>query len=220
MSRRPDSKVVALDAYRPSSPAIDGPTRPEDVAALVRVAHGALAAMRDVLNRMRAVAVLGAQERLSIAGREAVRGHLSRLADELDRLAYDTELDGMVPLDGSFAAGLSLRLDGRTVSVALPAATARALGLTTEALGVAGDVQPALACIERAIEVVSTRHGELSVLLHRLGGATRAITDAQTASEVAQRSTEQIKRQASTALTAQAPAIKGTLVRFPTPPSP
>lgn len=220
MTRGADSKVVDLDAYRwPASPA-KGPMQAADAAALVLTGLGALSAIRATLNRMRRVAALGTGAGLTAAGREALRAHLGRLAETIGRLAHDTELDGMPPLDGSFETGLAVQLAGRMIEAAIPAATAEALGLTPETLAVGRDGHPATAAVDRAIELVTTRQVALSGLLQQLDPARGArIFDPTAATEATRASRAEILHQPEKALVAQAQALDGKLVPFARRPS-
>ena len=231
MARRPDRKIVDLDAHRLAhrdarSLAV-AQLQAEGVAASLQTIVGALQDIRLVLQRMRALALLAAHDGVSAAERHAIQVRLNQLAETVDQIAADARRR----TDGSGAADLPLHVGAdalEAIALTLAALTPAALGLIRggqgERLSVGDDVQSALAvsALEAALETVSTYHAELGalvvgfgVLSENLAAVRSRITDAESAAVLTTLLKAQILRQPAAALLAQAHAMQGILLRFP-----
>jgi flagellin len=75
-----------------------------DGISLSQTAEGALASVTDSLQRMRELAVQSANSTNSASDRAALQNEVSQLAAEIDRVATQTQFNGLNLLDGSFTA--------------------------------------------------------------------------------------------------------------------
>jgi flagellin len=102
-----------------------------DGISLAQVAEGGLSGVNDALQRMRELAVQSANSTNSSSDRAALQQEVSQLEAEIDRVATQTQFNGLNLLDGSFAAqqfqvGANA---GQTISVSsIPSARTSALG--------------------------------------------------------------------------------------------
>jgi flagellin len=108
-----------------------------DGISLTQTAEGALSAISDNLQRIRELAVQSANATNSSADRAALQQEVAQLVSEIDRVAAQTEFNGIKLLDGSFSSqqfqvGANA---GQTISISnIQAATQTALGLSSGAV--------------------------------------------------------------------------------------
>jgi len=120
-----------------------------DGISLAQIADGALASVTDDLQRMRELAVQSANATNSSSDRAALQQEVSQLETEIDRVATQTQFNGINLLDGSFTAqqfqvGAN---SGQTIAISsIASARASALGvyqgfnLTSQSIGTASNV--------------------------------------------------------------------------------
>jgi flagellin len=123
-----------------------------DGISLSQTAEGALASVSDNLQRMRELAVQSANATNSASDRAALQQEVSQLSSEIDRVATQTQFNGINLLDGTFSAqqfqvGANA---GQTITVAaIASARTSALGqfqgftLTNQSLGTASSTPAA-----------------------------------------------------------------------------
>jgi flagellin len=75
-----------------------------DGISLAQVADGGLSGVNDALQRMRELAVQSANSTNSASDRAALQQEVSQLQAEIDRVATQTQFNGLNLLDGSFTA--------------------------------------------------------------------------------------------------------------------
>src|SRR5436305_9261640 len=124
-----------------------------DGISLAQVAEGGLGGVNDALQRMRELAVQSANSTNSSSDRAALQQEVSQLETEIDRVATQTQFNGLNLLDGSFTAqqfqvGANA---GQTITVSsIASARASALGvyqgfnLVTQPIGTANNTPQAL----------------------------------------------------------------------------
>jgi len=124
-----------------------------DGISLSQVAEGALGSVTGNLQRMRELAVQSANATNSASDRVALQQEVAQLATEIDRVATQTQFNGLSLLDGSFTAqqfqvGANA---GQTITVSsIASARATALGvyqgfnLTSQSIGTASNTAQAL----------------------------------------------------------------------------
>lgn len=77
-----------------------------DGISLAQTTEGALGKIGDMLQRMRELAVQAGNATNSASDREALQLEVKQLADEIDRVAKQTNFNGQKVLDGSFAGAV------------------------------------------------------------------------------------------------------------------
>src|SRR5947208_9065145 len=107
-----------------------------DGISLAQTAEGALSSVSDNLQRMRELAVQSANATNSASDRAALQQEVSQLSSEIDRVATQTQFNGINLLDGTFTAqqfqvGANA---GQTITVAgIASARTSALGISYSA---------------------------------------------------------------------------------------
>lgn len=72
-----------------------------DGVSVIETAEGALTEVHSILNRMRELAVQSANDTHAPEDREAIQSEIDSLTAEVDRIARDTQFNGVYLLDGS-----------------------------------------------------------------------------------------------------------------------
>ncbi len=101
-----------------------------DGISIAQVSEGALGEVTNALQRMRELAVQSANDTNSATDRASLQKEVSQLAQEISRIATQTQFNGKSLLDGSFGTG-SFQVGayaGQTISFAIGNAQASAIG--------------------------------------------------------------------------------------------
>ena len=197
-----------------------------DAISMLQTADGALNEVADMLQRMRELGTLAQNDTYSTAQRVAMNDEFAQLQSEIDRIADNTQWNGMNLLDGTggnwgggslftFQIGANA---GQTISVAIAGMGIASLGISAVSIGTVTDARDAVTALDDAISVLNTRRSVLGSVINRLTHAVDNLTNvSQNATESRSRVTDtdyatatselartQIIQQAATAILAQA----------------
>ncbi len=197
-----------------------------DAISMLQTADGALNEVSDMLQRMRELGTLAQNDTYSTAQRVALNDEFSALQSEIERVAENTQWNGMNLLDGtggSWGGGSAFTFQiganaNQTITVAVPGMGTATLGISAVSIGTVADAQDAVTALDDAISVLNTRRSVIGSAINRLtytvenldnisqnaqmSRSTVADTDyAKATSELAR---AQILQQAGTAMLAQA----------------
>ena len=197
-----------------------------DAISMLQTADGALNEVADMLQRMRELGTLAQNDTYSTSQRVAMNDEFVQLQSEIDRIADNTQWNGMNLLDGTggnwgggsqfaFQVGANA---GQTISVAIPGMGVASLAISMVSIGTVEEAQLAVSALDGAISVLNTRRSVLGSVINRLTHAVDNLTNvSQNASESRSRVTDtdyatatselartQIIQQAATAILAQA----------------
>ena len=197
-----------------------------DAISMLQTADGALNEVADMLQRMRELGTLAQNDTYSTAQRVAMNDEFAQLQSEIDRIADNTQWNGMNLLDGTggnwgggslftFQVGANA---GQTISVAIAGMGIASLGISVVSIGTVTDARDAVTALDDAISVLNTRRSVLGSVINRLTHAVDNLTNvSQNATESRSRVTDtdyatatselartQIVQQAATAILAQA----------------
>ena len=197
-----------------------------DAISMLQTADGALNEVADMLQRMRELGTLAQNDTYSTAQRVAMNDEFTQLQSEIDRIADNTQWNGMNLLDGTggnwgeeslftFQVGANA---GQTISVVVPDMSTSSLNIDTLTIGTVTDARDAVTALDDAISVLNSRRSVLGSVINRLTHAVDNLTNvSQNASESRSRVTDtdyatatselartQIIQQAATAILAQA----------------
>jgi len=197
-----------------------------DAISMLQTADGALNEVNDMLQRMRELGTLAQNDTYSTAQRVAMNDEFAQLQSEIDRIADNTQWNGMNLLDGTggnwgggslftFQVGANA---GQTISVAIAGMGIASLGISAVSIGTVTDARDAVTALDDAISVLNTRRSVLGSVINRLTHAVDNLTNvSQNATESRSRVTDtdyatatselartQIIQQAATAILAQA----------------
>jgi len=201
-----------------------------DGVSLARTSEAALGEVGESLGRMRELAIQASNDTLSESDRAAIQDEFVQLSSEIDRVASDTEFNGVHLLDGSeVAVSIQAGTDASAaVDVDLARVTAADLGLDDEDLSSAAGAAASLEDIDAALETVSSARADFGVSVDRLEssyrsvGATKEslestesrIRDVDVAVESARLAHAQILQEGAGALFTQANASSAAAAQF------
>jgi flagellin len=192
-----------------------------DGISMIQTADGALSNISDALQRMRELAVQGANETNGTDEWKNIDTEMQALNTEIGRIASDTKFNGNALLTAAGGAkDIQVGADSTqkiTVSFGkntdYAALSASAITVTSAATGAA-----AITAIDNALKALNTERSSLGTAQNRMGyaisnlatsienqsAAKSRITDTDYASETSKLSRAQILQQAGTAMLAQA----------------
>ena len=195
----------------------------QDGISMLQTAEGGLSETQNILQRMRELAVQGANDTLTTADRANISDELNALSSEIDRIASNTEYNTKSLLGGGLSSGVTFQVGanaGQTVNVTVGTATASALtvGSTSISVDSAANASTTIGNIDSAIAAVSNSRSKLGASINRLqhtitnlgvqaeniDAARSRVADLDMAKEVVNLSKSQILSQSSTAMLAQA----------------
>ena len=198
----------------------------QDGINLVQTADGALGEVHSILQRMRDLAVQGANDTNNVDSRKAIKAEADELGKELDRITNGTNFNGIDLLKGgtsNFQVGaggttndtIAVTLADVATSVGTLSGAAGATGFDVTANGAA---QTTITTIDTALTKISTDRAGLGAAQNRLNHAMNIanvsaqnlaasqshITDTDMAQEMVNYTKTNILSQAGTAMLAQA----------------
>ena len=199
-------------------------TNAQDGISLIQTAEGALNETQSILQRMRELAVQAANDTNVSVDRNALQAEVAQLIDEIDRIAQNTEFNGMKLLKGDFkddANALKFHVGanaGQNIKVKLNDMQAAALQVNNVDISEQDKADQAITTIEKAIQEVSKERSNLGAYQNRLEhtianldntaenlqAAESRIRDVDMASQMVDYSKDVILQQAAQAMLAQA----------------
>jgi flagellin len=197
----------------------------QDAISMMQTAEGGLNETQNILQRMRELAVQGANDTLTTADRDSIKSELEQLSSEIDRIARGTEFNTIKLLSGGTisSSGLTFQVGanaGQVVNLTLSTADATTLTVGAGALSVdtAANASTTISNIDKALAAISTSRGKVGAYINRLqhtianlgvqseniSAAKSRIMDLDMAKEVVHMSKAQILSQSATSMLAQA----------------
>ncbi|WP_346207719.1 flagellin Hag [Caldifermentibacillus hisashii] len=193
----------------------------QDGISLIQTAEGALNETHAILQRMRELAVQGANDTNVKEDRDAIQEELNQLMSEIDRIANTTEFNTQNLLNGSFSGTFQIGAnDGQNINISISDMSTKGLSLTANLVSVSshGAASAAISQVDAAIELVSKQRSKLGATQNRLdhtinnlGTASENLTAAESrirdvdmAKEMMEQTKNSILSQASQAMLAQA----------------
>ena len=191
-----------------------------DGISLAQTADGGLSTATDALQRMRELAVQGANGTNTTEDSASLDAEYQALALEVTRISTDTKFNGTSVL-GSTAAAVAIQVganSGQTITIGASHLDTIATAVTGGALTTAALSTTALGLIDTALTNVNTLRADLGAAQNRMGyavsnlqisvenqsAAKSRIMDTDFAAETANLSRSQVLQQAGTAMVAQA----------------
>ena len=190
-----------------------------DGISLIQTADGALSNISDALQRIRELAVQGANETNGTDEWSNIDTEIQALNTEIQRIATDTKFNGTAVLSSSQTTkDIQIGADsGQKITVTFHADTEYA-GMTISAITSASTAASALDKVDSALKALNTERASLGTAQNRMGyainnlnssienqsAAKSRIMDTDFAAETAKLTRSQILQQAGTAMLAQA----------------
>ncbi len=197
----------------------------QDAINMLQTAEGGLNETEVILQRMRELAVQGANDTLTVSDRNNITDELQALSKEIDRIANTTQFNTKVLLAGGTAAtaGFTFQVGGNSnqwLNVIIDTANAMALGVHVTNISVdnAYNASTTIANLDDAIAKVSAFRSKLGANINRLehtianlnvqaenmAASESRIRDLDMAKEASSLTRNQILAQSSQAMLAQA----------------
>ncbi|MBA2877255.1 flagellin [Anoxybacillus kamchatkensis] len=192
----------------------------QDGISLIQTAEGALNETHAILQRMRELAVQGANDTNTTADRDEIQKEIDQLVSELDRIGNTTEFNTQKLLSGGitntiFQIGANI---SQTITIAINDMRANALGVDSLTVDTNANANNAISAIDQAISRVSSERSKLGAIQNRLehtinnlGTAAENLTAAESrirdvdmAKEMMEFTKNNILTQAAQAMLAQA----------------
>ncbi|GGI16515.1 flagellin Hag [Gottfriedia solisilvae] len=198
----------------------------QDAISLIQTAEGALNETHSILQRMRELAVQGANDTNVTTDRTAITNEYTELANEVNRISAQTEFNTQKLLDGNPAVattGLNFQIGantGQTLNLKIGAMDSASLKVDTGSvqLDTNANATAGIAKLDTAIETVSAERSKLGANQNRLEhtinnlgtsaenltAAESRIRDVDMAKEMMEFTKNNILTQAAQAMLAQA----------------
>ncbi len=196
----------------------------QDGISMLQTAEGGLNETQNILQRMRELAVQGANDTLTTADRTNIQDELNQLSSEIDRISSNTDFNTTKLLNGGIATGgVTFQVganSGQTINVTVGTATASALTVGSGSITVdsAANASTTITNLDTAIARVSNERSKLGAYINRLShtitnlgvqseninAAKSRIQDLDMAREVVNMSKSQILSQSATSMLSQA----------------
>jgi flagellin len=191
----------------------------QDGISLIQTAEGALNETHDILQRMRELAVQGANDTNTTDDRDQIQKEMDQLLSEIDRISNNTQFNTQTLLDGNLSVTFQVGANaGQIITFGIGAMSSGAL--TLNGLTVVDNVNAStsIASIDDAIKAVSGERSKMGALQNRLEhtinnlntssenltSAESRIRDVDMAKEMMTQSKSGILAQAAQAMLAQA----------------
>ena len=168
---------------------------------------------------MRELAVEAANGTLNLADRASLDSEFQALNDEIERVADQTEFNGISLLNSASTVSIQVGVDsGQTIDITTADLQTAALGTAGLDVTLSANASTALGALDAAIDAVVTQRGAFGASQNRLQSAMRSIAtnsenlagaesrirDVDVASETAELTKNRILQQAAASVLAQA----------------
>ena len=141
---------------------------------MIQTAEGALTEVHDMLNRMVTLSTQAANGTYTSTDAQKIQDEVNALVDEIDRIATNSNFNGMKLLDGSIStSGSSIALQigsssAETLSVGVSSMNSAGLAINSLVVTTVASANAAIDTINSAIEAVSVQRSKLGALQNRL----------------------------------------------------
>ena len=147
----------------------------QDTINMLQTAEGALNETQSILQRMRELAVQGANDTLTASDRSNIKDELDQLSSEINRIAQTTSFNTLTLLNGGTAAtsGFTFQIGAnanQTLVVKFDTADAKALTVLTTQISVdtAANASTTIATLDSAISKLGDFRSNLGSVINRL----------------------------------------------------
>ncbi|MGG3738361.1 flagellin [Aeribacillus pallidus] len=141
----------------------------QDAISLIQTAEGALNETHSILQRMRELAVQGANDTNTTADRNNIQDELNQLLSEIDRISTTTQFNTKNLLDGSFTGTFQVGANSnQIISLSINSMSTGALDVASISVGSNSQASVAIASIDNAISLVSQERSKLGAYQNRL----------------------------------------------------
>ncbi len=201
----------------------------QDGISLVQTAEGALSETTNILQRIRELAVQAANGTQSDNNRAAINTEVQQLLQQIDKIAVDTEFNGIYILSASQTVTLQVgAFSGQVMAIAVTGAKTNDLGVSAVNVSTMAGAVSALSLVDNALRSVNTLRATLGAYQNRLeftintlaiqeensAASESAIRDADIAQETIRFTRNQILVNAGTSVLAQSNVVPQTALQL------
>ena len=205
-------------------------TNSQDGISLIQTAEGALNETHSIIQRMRELAVQASNDTNVTEDRAAIQAEMDELAEEVTRIAEETQFNKQNLLDGS-VTDITIQVGanaGQETVITLEAMDAGTLNIDGLTVDDHANANNAITALDTALEAVSTQRSALGAKQNRLEhtinnldtasenltAAESRIRDTDMAEEMSEYSKNNILQQASQAMLAQAKSAPQSILQL------
>lgn len=201
----------------------------QDGVSLVQTAEGALTETTNIFQRIRELAIQSSNGTQSAQNRLSLDQEVQQLLQHVDRIAFDTEFNGLFVLSAAQTVTLQAGPQaGQLLTIALNGAHTASFSVNTLTISSFSSSQSAILTIDRALRSVASLRSTLGAIQNRLdftistlaiqeensAASDSAIRDADIARETIAFTRNQILVSAGTSVLAQANVIPQTALQL------
>jgi flagellin len=201
----------------------------QDGISLVQTAEGALSETTNILQRIRELAVQAANGTQSDNNRAAINTEVQQLLAQIDKIALDTEFNGIYMLSASQTVTLQVgAFSGQVMAIAVTGAKTNDLAVNAVNVSTMAGAVSALSLVDNALRSVNSLRATLGAYQNRLeftintlaiqeensASSESAIRDADIAQETIRFTRNQILVNAGTSVLAQSNVVPQTALQL------
>lgn len=201
----------------------------QDGISLVQTAEGALSETTNILQRIRELSVQAANGTQSSTNRSAINTEVQQLLAQIDKIATDTEFNGIYVLSNTQTVSLQVgAFQGQIMAITVNGAKTNDLGVNNVNVSTADGAVSALSLVDNALRSVNTLRATLGAYQNRLeftintlaiqeensASSESAIRDADIAQETIRFTRNQILVNAGTSVLAQSNVVPQTALQL------
>lgn len=169
-----------------------------DATSLLQIAEGAMNEVADILQRMRELTIQASNDTWSSTDRAFMDQEFQGLKVELDRIANQTQYNGMPLLSGTLNAfgsvggpsvlhiGVNNAIGIDTITLSIASMTAGALGMISSNVVGQPDIDAALLSVDNAIFQVNENRSRMGSVMNRLESAVSNLAMQETNTQAAE----------------------------------
>ena len=162
----------------------------QDGISILQVAESALASVSSILQRLRELAVQGANDTWSAGERSNIKTEIDQLVDDLNRVAANTEFNNVTLLDGSIATTpLTLQVGanaGQVLGFTIATMDSTTLKVHDLKVDTAANASTAISSIDAAIDIATTQRADKGAVENRLEQVIFNLTSASQQQRIAE----------------------------------
>ncbi len=201
----------------------------QDGISLVQTAEGALSETTNILQRIRELAVQAANGTQSDNNRAAINTEVQQLLQQIDKIAVDTEFNGIYVLSVTQTVTLQVgAFSGQVMAITVGGAKTNDLAVNAVNVSTMAGAVSALSLVDNALRSVNTLRATLGAYQNRLeftintlaiqeensSASESAIRDADIAQETVRFTRNQILVNAGTSVLAQSNIVPQTALQL------
>jgi flagellin len=202
-----------------------------DAISLLQTADGALVEVTNMLQRMRELAVQAATATNGSDDRVALQAEFTALRSEINRVADNTQWNGVDILDGTAGSGGALVFQvgansGQTITTSIADFSTTTVAASIASTTITNSASIAITALDSVIDAINSDRAEMGAVMNQLGYAADNLLNVKANAEASRSRVEdtdyaaattelartQIIQQAATAMLAQANQIPQTVL--------